>query len=133
MRVALPTLLLLVLIGALAWAIGYYYDPTLADFRDVVVIVYGVMGILLFTILIAVAVGLFVAVRGLAKKAEELLVEPIRPALEEVRETARNARGASEFYADHAVGPLIKTVAAVRGIRHGFASVGRIAARSRKR
>jgi hypothetical protein len=133
MKVALPALLFLVLLGAVAWAIGYYLDPTLADFRDIVIIVYGVMGILLFTILIATAAGLFFAGRSLAGKVEELLAEPIRPALEELRETARNARGASEFYADHAVSPLIKTVAAARGARRGLSSITRLAGRGRKR
>ena len=133
MKVALPAVLLLILLGAVAWAIGSYFDPTLADFRDVVVIVYGTMGILLFTVLIAVAAGLFFAVRGLSKKVEELLEEPIRPALEELRQTARNARGTSEFYADHAVGPLVKTVAAARGARRGLSSITSLTGRLRKR
>lgn len=133
MRVALPVLLFLLLFGAVAWLTAFYFNPSLADFRDVVIIIYGVMGILLFTVLIAVAAGLFFAIRGLAKKGEELLSEPIRPALEELLETTRNARGASEFYADHAVSPLIKTIAAVRGVRRGFSSIGRLAARGRKR
>jgi len=132
-KVAVPALLFLLLLGAVAWVIGYYFDPTLADFRDVVVIVYGTMGILLFTVLIAVAAGLFFAIRSLSKKVEELIDEPIRPALEELRETARNARGTSEFYADHAVGPLVKTVAAARGARRGLSSIASLAGRARKR
>ena len=133
MKIAVPAFLFLVLLVAVAWVIGYYFDPTLADFRDVVVIVYGTMGILLFTVLIAVAAGLFFAIRGLSRKVEDLLDEPIRPALEELRETARNARGTSEFYADHAVGPLVKTVAAVRGARRGLSSITSLAGRGRKR
>jgi vacuolar-type H+-ATPase subunit I/STV1 len=132
MKVAIPALLFVALVVGVAWLIGYYFDPTLGDFRDVVVIVYGVMGILLFTVLIAVAAALFFVIRGLSRAAQDLLDEPIRPTLEEVRETARNARAASEFYADHAVNPLIKTVAAVRSVRRGFSSIVRLAGRGRK-
>lgn len=132
MKIAIPALLFMLLVVAVAWVIGYYFDPTLADFRDVVVIVYGVMGILLLTVLIAVATGLFFVIRSLSRTVQELLDEPIRPTLEELRETARNARGASEFYADHAVNPLIKVVAAARGVRRGFSSIARLAGRGRK-
>ncbi|MSP21412.1 MAG: hypothetical protein EXR66_00035 [Dehalococcoidia bacterium] len=132
MKVAIPALLFVVLLVVVAMLGGYYFDPTLADFRDVVVIVYGVMGILLCTVLIAVGSGLFFAVRSLARKAEQLMDEPLRPTLDELLKTARNTRGASEFYADHAVSPLIKAIAAVRGVRRGFASIARLAGRGRK-
>jgi hypothetical protein len=133
MKALLALLLLLALLGGGAWGVGYFFDPTVADLRDVVIIVYGLMGIVLFTVLVAVVVGLFFAVRSLARKFEQLLDEPIRPTLDEIRETARNARGASEFYADHAVNPLFKTVAAARGIRRGLSSLGRLAGRGRKK
>ncbi|MCC6238067.1 MAG: hypothetical protein IT299_10910 [Dehalococcoidia bacterium] len=129
MGFALLVILVLAAFGGLAWAGNYFFDPTLADIRDVVVIVYGVLGILFFTVLLAVAIGLYFAVRGVAGKVNTLLDEPIRPALDEALETMRNARATSEFYADYAVNPVIKTFAAARGVRKGFASISRIAGR----
>ena len=41
-------------------------EPAKADIRDVVVIVYGVIGILFFTVLLATALGMFIAVRALS-------------------------------------------------------------------
>ncbi len=132
MKFALLAVLVLVLFGAIGGAGVYYLEPTLADIRDVVVIVYGVIGILFFTVLLATALGIFIAVRALSGKVGNLLDEPIRPALDELLETARNARATSEFYADNAVSPLIKTMAAVRGVRKGFASVSRFTGRGKK-
>lgn len=132
MKFAVLAVVMLALLSALTGAGVYYLQPTLADIRDVVVIVYGVIGILLFTVLLAVAVGIFLAVRALSSKAGALLEEPIRPALDELLETARNARATSEFYADHAVNPVIKTVAAARGIRKGFSSLSRFTGRGKK-
>lgn len=132
MKFALLALLMLAIFGALIGAGVYFLQPTLADIRDVIVIIYGIMGILLFVVLIAVSAAVFVGVRALSGKAGALLDEPIRPVLNEVLETARNARAASEFYADHAVNPVIKTVAAARGVRRGFSSVARMVRRGKK-
>ena len=95
----------------------------LDELRDIVIVVYGVLGILLFVVLIAVAIGVFVATRKLTRAVRELLADPIRPTLNEVRETAQNVRGTSEFIADRAVHPVIRTVAAVRGVRRGIGVV----------
>lgn len=104
---------------------------SLADFRDVVIIVYGVVGVLLFLLLIVVAVAAYFLLRSLSKTFKSLVEDPVRPTLEEIRQTATNTRTASEFYADHAVHPLIKTVAAVRGVRRGVQRVSRLANRGK--
>jgi len=96
---------------------------SLEDLRDIVIIVYGVLGILLFIVLIAVSIGIFFAVRKFSRMGQELLADPIRPTLNEVRETAQNVRGTSEFLADRAVHPVIRTVAAVRGVKRGVGVV----------
>ncbi len=132
MGFALVAILVLAAFGGLAWAGNYFFDPTLADIRDVVVIVYGVLGILLFTVLLAVAVGLYFAVRGVSGKVSTLLDEPIRPALDEALATVRNARAASEFYADYAVSPVIKTFAAARGVRRGFATLSKLTGKRKR-
>jgi hypothetical protein len=106
---------------------------SLADFRDLVVIVYGILGILLFLVLIVVAVGIFFTIRGATKAIRTRFEAQVDPALEELRATASNVRGASEFWADHAVSPLIKTVATVRGARRGLRSAASLVGRGRRR
>ncbi|MFN8585335.1 MAG: hypothetical protein U0446_08465 [Dehalococcoidia bacterium] len=93
---------------------------SLETLRDLVIVVYGLLGIVLFVVLIAVAVGIFVTVRRLTRLAQELVADPVRPTLEEVRQTMANVRGTSEFVADRTVHPVIRTVAAVRGVRRGL-------------
>ena len=96
---------------------------TLEQLRDVVVIVYGAMGVILFLALTIAAFGLWFAVRALSRGVQALIDDPIRPTLEEVRRTAQNVRGTTEFVADTTVHPLIRFVSLGRGIRRGVATV----------
>lgn len=103
---------------------------SLETLRDLVIVVYGILGIVLFIVLIAAAVGIFFAVRKLSKVVQDLLADPVRPTLEEVRQTMSNVRGTSEFVADRTVHPVIRTVAAVRGVKRGLGVIA--SARKRK-
>ena len=105
--------------------------PSLENLRDLVIVVYGVMGILLVISLIVVAVGMWLAVRVLTRTLNELLREQVRPTLDEVQATARNVRGTSEFIADSTVSPLIRAVAVVRGVRRGLGRVTNVVRRRR--
>ncbi len=96
---------------------------TLAEVRDVVVIVYGAMGIILMLALAIAAFGLWFAVRALTRSVRDLLDDPVKPTLEDVRRTVQNVRGSTEFVADTAVHPIIRGVAIARGVRRGVASV----------
>ena len=104
---------------------------SLDELRDIVIIVYGVMGILLFLVLLIVAVGIYFAVRSLTRAIHEKLVDPVRPTLDEVHQTVQNLRGTSEFLADQAVHPVIRVIAAGRGIKRGV-TVAAMLARRRK-
>lgn len=103
----------------------------LDDIRDVVIIIYGVMGIVLFFILIIVLLGLFFVVRGLSRAVRTLLDESVRETLEELQGTVKNVRGTTEFMADSAVRPLIRIIAVGRGIRRGVRSVTGLRSRSK--
>ena len=96
---------------------------SLENLRDIVVIVYGVMGIVLMLGLCVAAFGLWFAIRALSSAVQGLIEDPIRPTLEEVQRTAQNVRGTTEFVADTAVHPLIRLVSISRGVRRGVASV----------
>jgi len=96
---------------------------TLEQLRDIVVIVYGAMGVVLFLALTIAAFGLWFAVRALSRSVRALLDDPVRPTLEEVQRTVQNVRGTTAFVADTAVHPLIRVVSLGRGIRRGVATV----------
>jgi hypothetical protein len=96
---------------------------SLENLRDIVVIVYGIMGIVLMLGLCVAAFGLWFAIRALSAAVQELIKDPIRPTLVEVQKTAQNVRGSTEFVADTAVHPIIRIVSITRGVRRGVATV----------
>ncbi|HJM89022.1 MAG TPA: hypothetical protein QF624_05260 [Dehalococcoidia bacterium] len=100
-----------------------FADVTLSELRDVVIVVFGLFAILLLIALIVTVTGLWIAVRLLTSTVAELLRDPVRPALNDLRESARNVRGASEFMSDSAVHPVIRAVSVTRGIRRGLGLV----------
>ena len=96
---------------------------SLEQLRDIVVIVYGVMGVVLMLALATAVFGLWFAVRALSRALRALIDDSVRPTLEDVHRTVQNVRGSTEFFADTAVHPLIRVVALGRGIRRGVATV----------
>ena len=103
--------------------------PSLEQWRDVVIVAYGLMGFfafLAFTLVMLLIARLLFGVRG---GIRDRLEDPVRPTLEEVKKTAQNVRGTSEFVADQAIHPVIRTLAAVRGIRRGISSITGIRSR----
>ncbi|MBM4415399.1 MAG: hypothetical protein FJ035_03905 [Chloroflexi bacterium] len=103
--------------------------PNLQEWRDIVIVVYGALGALLLLVLIVVLLGLLFAVRRLTRTLQELVRDPLRPTLEELRDTMHNVRGTSEFIADTTVSPLIRAAAFARGIRRGVGVVSGVARR----
>ena len=96
---------------------------SLESLRDIVVIVYGVMGIVLMLALCIAAFGLWFAIRALSSSVQALIEDPIRPTLQEVQKAAQNVRGTTEFVADAAVHPLIRVLSIGRVLRRGVATV----------
>lgn len=96
---------------------------SLESIRDIVIIVYGVMGVLLMLGMAVAAFGVWFAVRALTRTVNGLLDDPVKPTLQDVQQTVQHVRGTAEFMNDTAVHPIIRTVSTVRGIRRGFASV----------
>lgn len=124
---------ILLFAAALAAAIvGLILAPiSLEELRDIVIVIYGVIGVLLLVVLIVAVLGLLLAVRMLTRAFAALLDDPIRPTLHEFHATARNVRGTSEFIADSTVHPLIRLLAVGRGIRRGVGIVTGLARRWR--
>ena len=93
---------------------------SLADARDIVIIVYGILGILFFFIGIIVLLVLFFSVKGLISGVQGILREQVTPALNAVKETAQSVRGTTEFVSQTAVRPIVKTYGMAAGVRRGL-------------
>ena len=92
---------------------------SLEDARDVVIIVYGVLGIIFFFIAIIVAAVLFFSVKGVISTAREIMRDSIKPALDSVRDTAKNIQGTTEFVSQSAVKPIFRVYGIFAGVRKG--------------
>ena len=103
---------------------------SLEELRDVVIIVYGAMGVLLMLVFIIVTLLLWLAVRRLTNAVRDLIDDPIRPTIEEGQRIVQNVRGTTEFVTDTAVHPLIRVVSVARGVRRGVATVAGLRRRS---
>ena len=104
----------------------------LETIRDVVIILYGLFGLILMFVLVIAAVGLWFAVRSLVRQTNSLLLDPIKPTLDEAHKSVQNVRAATEFIADSAVHPVIKIVSVGRGIRKGASVLSGLVTRSSK-
>ena len=131
MRWGVLGLLLLVALIAAA-VVGLLAAPiTLQELRDIVIVVFATMSTMLLAALIVAALGLWFAVRTLSRTLTALLEDPVRPALNEMRDAARNVRGTSEFLADSTVHPLIRALSVLRGVRRGLGLVSGLTRRRR--
>jgi hypothetical protein len=105
---------------------------SLAKMRDIVVIVYGVMGILAFFIAILVGLLLFFSIRGLVRTLKELIEESVKPTLDSVRDTAKSIQGTTEFVGTQAVRPVIRAYGIVAGIRSGAGVLSGLTGRKKR-
>src|SRR5438477_4858392 len=92
---------------------------SLANVRDVIIIIYGVLGILALFIAILVGLLLFFSIKGLVGSVKELISDSIKPTLDSVRDTAKSIHGTTEFVGSQAVRPIIRTYGILAGIRRG--------------
>lgn len=88
--------------------------------RDIVIIIYGILGILFLIVAIAVAAVLGFTVKGLIGQVRRLIDEDVKGTLQSVRGTAESVRGTADFVGQTAVTPIIKTYGFVSGIRKGI-------------
>ena len=88
----------------------------IAIIRDIVIIVWGVLGILVFLAIILVALGLFRA---------------IKPIAENVRGTTGEVRTATRLVTDAIIRPAVPVISFYTGIRQGFRVLRRFGRRDR--
>jgi hypothetical protein len=104
---------------------------TLEQARDVVIIVYGMVGVLLFVVAIAVAVVLLFSVRGLIQSVQRLIDDPVKPTIGDVRAVVQELKGTTEFISDRTVHPLIRLAGVVSGVRRGVSVATNLGRRRR--
>ena len=122
-------LVVLALALSIAGLISFDLVPSTESARDWVIIIYGLMGILFFTLLVLFLLVIFWQLGNIRRAISELVDDSVRPTLGEVQRTAENVRGASEFIADTAVNPVIRIVSITRGVRRGISSITGIRSR----
>ncbi len=88
----------------------------IAIIRDIVIIVWGVLGILMFLAIILVALSLFRA---------------LKPILENVRGTTGEVRTATRLVTDAIIRPAVPVISFYTGVRQGFRTLRRFGRRGR--
>ena len=104
---------------------------SLSDFRDAIVVIYGLIGIIFFFIAILVLVFLFFAIKGIIGNVRELIRDSVKPTLDSVRDTARSVQGTTEFVGESAVKPILRTYGILAGLRRGATVLAGLGGRKR--
>lgn len=84
--------------------------------RDIVIIIWGVLGILMFLVVIFVAVS---------------IIRALKPILENVRGTTGEVRTATRLVTDAIIRPAVPVISFYTGIRQGFRVLRRFGRRGR--
>ena len=93
---------------------------SLADLRDIFIVIYGFIGIIFFIIASVVTLLVGLTVRGLIRNVNLMLNDSVRPAVSSIREAADTVRGTTDFVGKSAVTPIVKTYGVFAGVRRGL-------------
>ena len=92
---------------------------SLADFRDVIVIVYGILGIIFFFVAIVMLVAVGLTIKGLIKNVNAMLNDSVKPVLSSVQDVANTVRGTTDFVGRTTVAPIAKAYGMFAGVKKG--------------
>lgn len=99
---------------------------SLADLRDIVVIVWGIISAIFFFVAIIVTLIIGFSVKGLLNKVNSLVDENVKPTLGSVKEAAETVRGTTEFVGKTAVTPVVKAYGTVAGVKKGLSVLSKV-------
>jgi hypothetical protein len=105
----------------------------LMDLRDIVVIVWGILSIILLLTLALVVFILTLSVKRLIAEVNDLLNSGVKPVLASARESADNVAGTTRFIGDKAVAPIIRVIGLIAGVRRGMAVFGSLTGHGKDR
>ena len=104
---------------------------SLADIRDGVVIVYGILGILFFFVAAIVTLVVGFTARSLLRSVKEVIDDSVRPTVNSIKEAADTLRGTTEFVGRTAITPIVRTYGAFAGVRKGLSVLAGVSRRRR--
>jgi hypothetical protein len=93
---------------------------SLADIRDIFIIIYGILGIVFFVVASLVAFIIGRAVRGLLGNVNSMLDDSVRPAVSSIRDAADTVRGTTQFMGKTAATPIVRTYGVIAGVKKGL-------------
>jgi len=95
---------------------------SLEELRDLIIVVWGILGIVFLLVALVLGIVVGVSARGLIGTVQGLLRDDVQPALRSARQTVDSVRGTTSFVAETAVAPVIRLYGIISGIRR-FLSV----------
>ena len=95
---------------------------SLGELRDLVIVIWGILGIVFLAVAIVLGIVVGVSARGLIGTVQSLLRDDVQPTLRSARQTVDSIRGTTSFVADTAVAPVIRVYGVFSGVRR-FLSV----------
>jgi hypothetical protein len=132
---ALLTLLGLIVIAMPAIIAGIIYaiwTPSLAESRDIVVVVFGIVAATFFFAALVITTALGIGTFGLIGKLRAILDDSVVPALSSVKEAADTVRGTTEFVGRTAVAPVAKAYGTFAGIKKGLTVLSGLKGKEKK-
>lgn len=103
----------------------------LQDLRDVVVIIWGILGIVFFLAGIVVFYIIYRLAGNVVAMTTGLMDEHVKPIFTAVESTVQAARGTTAYVSDRLVSPVIRITAFAAGVRRGIAVLTDAVRRSR--
>ncbi len=105
----------------------------LTSVRDVVLVVWGVLSIVLLAALLVVTIVLGVTIKRLVESVNRTLHEGVMPMLESAKETVDTVSGTTRYVSDALVNPIIRASAALAGARRFTSSLLGFGGRGKKK
>src|SRR4030042_6638687 len=90
---------------------------SLEEIRDLVIVVWGLLGIVFLVVALVLALVVGVAAKGLISTLQALIRDDVQPTLRSARQTVDSIRGTPSFVADTAVAPVIRVYGMASGVR----------------
>jgi hypothetical protein len=98
---------------------------TLTNIRDIVIIIFGILGLIALALTIVFTVLIGWGVLKLLRVSRSTMREGVTPALENAQEAIKGVRGTAEFVEDSVVSPIIRVYSLFSGVRRGFGILSR--------
>lgn len=95
---------------------------SLEELRDLIIVIWGILGIVFLAVALVLGIVVGVSARSLITTVQSLIRDDVQPALRSARQTVDSIRGTTSFVADTAVAPVIRVYGIFSGVRR-FLSV----------